>query len=213
MANFENEIWKETHLSENYLVSNYGRVKSKERKVPCRTGFRLKKEHILTPCEHHGYYHVGFKINGKHVNPLVHQLVMYAFNEIRKYPEWEIDHINGNSLDNRFENLEYVSSSENTKRAYSLGLQDKQKLSLSNKNRIATPEQIIYIKKLFKEEGRTLGGRKNKDFYERMAKKFGYKDPQSIYHILLGRTNRFFKEDIVQTTNSNTSNENCSGKG
>ena len=41
----------------------------------------------------------------------------------------------------------------------------------------------------------------NKDFYKRMADKFGYKDPQSIYKILLGCTNRFFGEDIVQTTN------------
>lgn len=59
---------------------------------------------------------------------------MEAFSEeIKTYPEWEIDHINGNSLDNRFENLQYVSSSENTIRAYNLGLQDKKKLSLSNK--------------------------------------------------------------------------------
>ena len=94
-----------------------------------------------------------------------------------------------------------------------MGLQDKTKLSLANKNRQATPEQIAYIKAKFSEEGRTLGGRKNKDFYERMARQFGYTDPQSIYRILLGRTNRFFGEDIVQTTNSNASSENCSGKG
>ena len=213
MENTENEIWKETYLSPDYLVSNYGRVKSKERKVPCKQGFRLKKEHILKQHEYHGYYHVGFIANGKHVNPLVHRLVMYAFGEIRPYPEWEIDHVNGNSLDNRFSNLEYVSNSENTKRAYDMGLQDKTKLSLANKNRKATPEQIAYIKAKFLEEGRTLGGRRNKDFYERMARQFGYTDPQSIYHILLGRTNRFFGEDIVQTTNSNASSENCSGKG
>lgn len=30
---------------------------------------------------------------------------------------------------------------------------------------------------------------------------FGYSDPQSIYRILLGRTNKHFGEDIVQTTN------------
>lgn len=214
MENIKNEIWRETYLSPNYLVSNYGRVKSKERKVPCKHGFRLKKEKLLTPYNHHGYYHVGFKVNGKHVNPLIHRLVMYAFGEIKPYPEWEIDHINGNSLDNRFENLEYVSSSENTKRAYNMNLQDKSKLSLANNKRIATPEQIIYIKRKFVEEGRVLKGRKNKDFYKRMAEQFGYKDPQSIYHILLGRTNRFFGEDIVQTTNTeNSGSENYSSKG
>lgn|SRR5574344_940948 len=201
MANIENEIWKEVTINPNYLVSNLGRVKSKERKINTKYGFRLKKEHMLKQHNYHGYYHVGFIVNGKHVSPLVHRLVMYAFNKIKPYPEWEIDHINGDSLDNRIENLEYVKSSENTIRAYTLGLQDKKVLSLANKKRIATPEQIIYIKKQFVKEGRVLKGRKNKDFYKRMADKFGYKNPQSIYKILLGCTNRFFGEDIVQTTN------------
>lgn len=119
----------------------------------------------------------------------------------RPYPQWEIDHINGNSLDNRLENLQYVTSSENTTRAYKLGLQDTKKLSLANKRRIATPEEIAYIKHQFNLEGRTLGGRKNKDFYQRMADKFGYSSPHSIYKIILGKTNKHFGEDIVQTTN------------
>lgn len=201
MVDTKNEIRKEVSINTDYLVSNLGRVKSKARLVPCKNGYRMKKEHILTPFNNHGYYHVGFKIDGKLVNPLVHKLVMTAFGETKSYPEWEIDHINGDSLDNRFENLQYVSSSENTIRAYNLGLQDKKKLSLSNKKRIATPEEIAYIKHQFNLEGRTLGGRKNKEFYKRMADKFGYSDPQSIYRILLGRTNKHFGEDIVQTTN------------
>lgn len=128
---------------------------------------------------------------------------MNAFVEERPYPEWEIDHINGNSLDNRLENLEYVSSSENTKRSYLLGLQDRSKLSIANHNRIATPEEIVYIKEQFIKEGRTLLNRKNKDFYERMATKFNYKNPRSIYGIIKGKTNNFFGEDIVQTTKIN----------
>ena len=67
------------------------------------------------------------------------------------------------------------------------------------------------ISEQFIKEGRTLPSRKNKDFYERMAIKFGYKNPQSIYRIVLGCTNRFFGENIVQTTNR-SGNENCSGK-
>lgn len=201
MANIGNEIWKEVTVNPNYLVSNLGRVKAKERQVNCHKGFRNKKEHLLKPQNNHGYYNVAFLVNGKHRRFLVHRLVMYAFKEERPYPEWEIDHINGNSLDNRLENLEYVKSSENTKRAYELNLQDKRVLSLANNKRIATPEQIVYIKQQFVKEGRVLKGRKNKDFYQRMAQKFGYKNPQSIYKILLGCTNRFFGEDIVQTTN------------
>ena len=207
MVDTKNEIWKEVSINTDYLVSNFGRVKSKAKLVPCKNGFRMKNEHILTPYNNHGYYHVGFNANGKLTNPLVHRLVMNAFVGERPYPQWEIDHINGDSHDNRIENLEYVTSSENTKRAYNLGLQDKSKLSLARPNRIATPEQISYIKEQFIKEGRTLPSRKNKDFYERMAIKFGYKNPQSIYRIVLGCTNRFFGENIVQTTNKN-GNEN-----
>lgn len=201
MVDTKNEIWKEVSINTDYLVSNFGRVKSKARLVHCKNGFRIKNEHILTPHNNHGYYHVGFNVNGKLTNPLVHRLVMNAFVGERPYPQWEIDHINGNSLDNRLENLQYVTSSENTTRAYKLGLQDTKKLSLANKRRIATPEEIAYIKHQFNLEGRTLGGRKNKDFYQRMADKFGYSSPHSIYKIILGKTNKHFGEDIVQTTN------------
>lgn len=198
MVDTKNEIWKETHLSPYYLVSNLGRVKSIERDVPCAVGTRHKKEKILTPTDYHGYYHVGFKVNGKHYSPLVHQLVMFAFNDIKKYPEWEIDHINGDSHDNRLENLEYVSSSENTKRAYSLGLQDKKVLSLANKSRKMTPEEIIEMKNQFLSEGR-IHGAHNEDFIERYATRYNMKKG-SIRNILFNRTNRFFGKDIVQTT-------------
>ncbi len=200
MVDIENEIWKETHLSPYYLVSNMGRVKSIAREVPCANGVRKKKEKILTPSDSHGYLHVGFLVNGKRVAPLIHQLVMFAFKEIRRYPEWEIDHINGNSHDNRLENLEYVTSSENTKRAYKLGLQSKEALSLSKKSRKMTPEEIIEMKDTFLKEGRIWGlGYNNKDFLLRYAEKYNMK-PNSIQNILTGKTNRFFGKDIVQTT-------------
>lgn len=202
MVDTKDEIWKEIDLNPNYLVSNYGNVKSKERDVNCRRGTRHKKEKLLTSRDVHGYLRVGFNdSNGKLVHVLVHRFVMYAFGEKRNYPEWEIDHINGDSHDNRFENLEYVSSSVNTKRAYTLGLQSKEKLSLSKRNRVMTPEQIEEMKQTFIAEGRTLGRKVNNiDFYNRYAEMYNIK-PRSVYNILTGRTNRFFGEDIVQTTN------------
>lgn len=204
MVDTENEIWKEIEENPNYLVSNYGRVKSVARPVNCRIGVRYKKEYFLTPRDVHGYLKVGFNdSNGKLIHPLVHRLVMYAFVGVRPYPEWEIDHINGNSHDNRLENLEYVNSSENSKRAYNLGLQDAAKLSLSKKNRKMTPQDIEEMKSQFILEERKLGPKENnKDFYERYAQLYNMK-PRSIYCIIIGRTNRFFGEDIVQTTNGN----------
>lgn len=200
MVDTENEIWKPTHLNKNYLVSNLGRVKSIERLVPTKFGIRKKKEKFLKQADYHGYLHVGFLVNGKLVNPLVHQLVMFAFREIKKYPEWEIDHIDGNKHNNRLENLEYVTSSENTRRAYNNNLQDRSILSLANKKRKMTSEEIVEMKKQFAKENRIWGkGKDNSDFVKRYAEKYNMKIC-SIRNILAGRTNRFFGKDIVQTT-------------
>lgn len=202
MVDTEIEVWREIAENPNYLVSNLGRVKSIARQVNCKMGVRYKKEHFLTPHDIHGYLHVGFNNSaGKLIQPLIHKLVMHAFVGVKPYPEWEIDHINGDSHDNRLENLEYVSSSENTKRAYTLGLQDKKKLSLSKRNRKMTPEQIIEMKNQFILEGRKISPKENNiDFYNRYARMYDMK-PRSVYNVLTGRTNRFFGEDIVQTTN------------
>lgn len=205
MVDIENEIWKETHLSPYYLVSNMGRVKSIERDVHVFNGkahsTRHKKEHFLTPRDYHGYYRVGFNtLDGKLVTPLVHQLVMFAFKGIKKYPEWEIDHINGDSHDNRLENLEYVTSSENSIRALKLGLQTPEGMSRANWLRKITPEQVIEMKQDFINQGRKWGCRyNNSDFVNYYANKYNMKS-ESIRHILNGCTNKFFGEDIVQTT-------------
>lgn len=196
------EIWKDVTINPNYMVSNLGRVKAKAREVPCKSGMRMKKERILSQTDNHGYLHVGFLVNGKLKNPLVHRLVLAAFRGDRPYPEWEVDHINGDTHDNRLENLEYVSSSENSKRSFAMGLQNKETLSRVNPKRKATPEEIAFIKKTFLEENRTLSNTKeNIDFYKRMAEMFGYNQYQAIYNIIVNKTNRFFGEDIVQTTN------------
>lgn len=48
MVDTEREIWKEVSINPNYLVSNFGRVKSKERLVPMKGGkFRKKKGTFL----------------------------------------------------------------------------------------------------------------------------------------------------------------------
>ena len=192
------EIWKEVTINSNYLVSNLGRVKSKERKVPCKIGYRLKKEHILSQTDSHGYLHVGFIVNGKLKSPLVHRLVMAAFVGEKPYPEWEIDHINGNTNDNRVENLQYVSSSENTKRAYSMGLQSKETLSRARPTRKMTPEQVIEVKKRFIAEGRN-SRKQNGDFFKKIAEEFGYRDGSAARNAITVY-NKFFGEDIVQTT-------------
>lgn len=65
--------------------------------------------------------YVTLRKNNKSYRKFVHQVVMLTF--VGDYPEGkEINHIDGNPLNNKLENLEYVSSSENTRHAFKNGL-------------------------------------------------------------------------------------------
>jgi hypothetical protein len=61
-------------------------------------------------------------INGKYKSYFVHRLVAYTYMK-KPVDKTEINHINGNKLDNRLENLEWCTSSENQQHAFRLGLQ------------------------------------------------------------------------------------------
>ena len=67
----------------------------------------------MSPGRHpKGYLFVGFYINGKRNNRLVHRLIASSFiGEIN--PGMEINHINGIKSDNRVENLEICTRREN----------------------------------------------------------------------------------------------------
>lgn len=126
------EIWKDIKNYPNYQISNYGRVKSKERYVNTVYGAKRKiKERILKPVLNKGGYYVVclYNENGKSMPKTVHRLVAntYLKNE-NKYPV--INHINGIKTDNRIENLEFCTQSHNIKEAYKLGLEKPQLTNL-----------------------------------------------------------------------------------
>lgn len=107
----ENEVWKDIKGYEGlYQVSNLGRVK------------HLKKNKIKEIYHSkHGYCRVGLSKNGKMKNKLVHRLVAEQFidNEMDKP---QVNHIDGDKSNNRVENLEWVTASENQIHSYSKGL-------------------------------------------------------------------------------------------
>lgn len=106
------EQWKDVEGYEGlYQVSNMGRVKS----------FHHDKVHgrILKPKEHRdGYLQVDLYRGGKRKTQKIHRLVAEAFLGSRPSPDHEVNHKNGNKLDNRIENLEWVTHSENTTHAF-----------------------------------------------------------------------------------------------
>ena len=96
-----------------YQVSNLGRVKS----------FWRGRERIKKPVKaFNGYLHIElFKKGGKRKGFTVHRLVASAFipNPLNKR---EVNHVNGVKTDNRVENLEWATSSENKRHAVATGL-------------------------------------------------------------------------------------------
>lgn len=119
------EIWKDIKGFEGlYQVSNEGRVKS----LICNHFGRFKNEsgkRILsqTKCRE-GYMRVVLVKDGKNYNRCVHRLVLISFCGYDANPDKkQVNHINGKKNDNRLENLEWVTQSENMKHAYKTGLE------------------------------------------------------------------------------------------
>lgn len=67
-----------------------------------------------------GYAIVTLSKNGIKNKVLVHRVVYETFKGAIK-EDYVIDHLNGNKQDNRIENLEQCTRSENTRRAFTLG--------------------------------------------------------------------------------------------
>lgn len=102
------EIYKEIH---GISISNLGNVKPRNKMLTKR------KRRIRT----HGYEEIQSQVNKVRKSYLVHRLVALAFipNPENKL---EVNHIDGDKLNNNVDNLEWCTSSENTRHAFRIGL-------------------------------------------------------------------------------------------
>lgn len=105
-----NEEWRDIAGS-SHQISSIGRLKCIRNRIPAYVG------KILSPAKGGaGYFHTYININGKQTYRLIHRLVAEVF--LGPCPDnHEVNHINGVKLDNRVENLEYVTSAENQRHA------------------------------------------------------------------------------------------------
>lgn len=72
-----------------------------------------------------GYHEVVLSENGKSKSWLVHRLVLSTFVPVERMDQLDVNHRNGTKIDNRLENLEWCTRSENTRHSYQNGLQAK----------------------------------------------------------------------------------------
>lgn len=113
------EEWKIIEGFENYQISNTGKVKSLARSFDMPNGAKyFQEDKILSPGICRGYVRASIA-GGKAFQ--VHRLVADAFipNPDNKK---QINHIDGNKLNNHVSNLEWVTCSENHLHAYKTGL-------------------------------------------------------------------------------------------
>ena len=105
------EIWRDVKGYEGlYQVSNLGKVKN------------LSTNKLAQPSlNDKGYLKVSMSKNNKWKTEKVHRLVAETFLR-NNDPKAEINHKNGNKLDNRVDNLEWVSHRDNMKHAWQTGL-------------------------------------------------------------------------------------------
>lgn len=104
-----------------YEVSTHGNIRSLKRYT---TPGKVLKQYISTQ---NGYCYVSLSKNNKKITKRVHKLVMMAFDPVytgNMYnKDFTINHKNGDKADNRLDNLEWLTQSENQKHAFKNGLQ------------------------------------------------------------------------------------------
>lgn len=148
------ETWKNIDGHEGrYQVSNLGRVKTLERTVSFGRSYRVIKEKVLTPSiGTTGYFEIKPCKEGRHETRKIHRLVANAFID-NIYNKPQVNHIDGNKLNNKVENLEWVTKSENAIHAYKTGLVVRPQGEL-NRRSILRESQVIEIKDKISKGGK-----------------------------------------------------------
>lgn len=119
------EEWRDIDNTNGiYQVSSKGRVRSKGRYAECKNGKRFWVEGRIMSIRHNkriNCYEVYLRVDGKRKAEKIHRLVAKAFIEnddpVRKTT---VDHKDGNRSNNKKDNLEWTSYSENLKHAYDI---------------------------------------------------------------------------------------------
>jgi hypothetical protein len=121
------EVWRPiTNFEDAYEVSNYGNVRSITRVGYQRNRWGEQSKYVYQGrllkkrVQKNGYETVDLRMNGKHERYAVHRLVAEQFIE-KPYGKGYINHLDCNKINNRADNLEWCTQSENIQYAYDKG--------------------------------------------------------------------------------------------
>lgn len=99
-----------------------------------------------------GYVKVRLgSVDGKRHRYSVHRLVLENFNPVDGMENLQVNHKDGNKRNNKLENLEWVTCSENNKHKYSIGLAS-QKGEKNNASKLSEKEVLEIIDMLLSKK-------------------------------------------------------------
>ena len=139
---YEGEKWVTVEGFPKHKISTLGRLKS----------FGVKKEGVISEgwIEKDGYRRHILRYRDKVKYITAHRLVALNFLEKDDVTNLQVNHIDGNKLNNNVDNLEWCTLEENIKHAFEIGLRNS--TGTNNPKAKLTENEVREIRKLYKNK-------------------------------------------------------------